>query len=270
MDESATATLTRPDVAPVLVETPARRFWRTYVTEVREEADQRAVITARTTRDTAIVLLTAAVCLTLNEYLARRDGSGLVDARTQSGQLGAWALVSVVGYVILPVLVTVFVLRRPLRDVGLRTAGIASHWPAYAVLYSLALPAIVIASFGGAFQAKYPFYDLGAGESFWPHLYVWWFLYAMQFVALEFFFRGFLLHGIAPRLGWISIFVMVVPYNMLHYGKPMPEAFVAIAGGIALGTLSLKTRSIWWGASLHISIALTMDFLALWHAGRLL
>ena len=154
---------------------------------------------------------------------------------------------SVAGYVILPVLVTVFVLRRPLRDLGLRTTGIASHWPAYAALYSLALPAIVIASFGGAFQAKYPFYDLGVGESFWPHLYVWWFLYAMQFVALEFFFRGFLLHGIAPRLGWISIFVMVVPYNMLHYGKPMPEAFVAIAGGIALGTLSLKTRSIWWG-----------------------
>ena len=41
MDESATATLTRPEVAPALVETPARRFWRTYVTDVREEADQR-------------------------------------------------------------------------------------------------------------------------------------------------------------------------------------------------------------------------------------
>ena len=70
MDESATATLTRPEVAPALVEKPARRCWRTYVTDVREEADRRAVITARTTRDTAIVLLTAAVCLTLNEYLA--------------------------------------------------------------------------------------------------------------------------------------------------------------------------------------------------------
>ena len=101
-------------------------------------------------------------------------------------------------------------------------------------------------------------------------MFVWWSLYALQFVALEFFFRGFLVHGLAPRLGWVSIFVMIVPYNMLHYGKPMPEALVAIAGGLVLGTLSLKTRSIWWGASLHIAIAITMDVCALWHAGRLL
>ena len=46
MDESATATLTRPEVAPALVETPARRFWRTYVTDVRDDADRRSVISA--------------------------------------------------------------------------------------------------------------------------------------------------------------------------------------------------------------------------------
>ena len=78
-----------------------------------------------------------------------------------------------------------------------------------------------------------------------------------------------MVHGLAPRLGWVSIFVMVVPYNMLHFGKPMPEALVAIIGGLVLGTLSLKTRSIWWGASLHIAIAITMDLCALWHEGRL-
>jgi uncharacterized protein len=78
-----------------------------------------------------------------------------------------------------------------------------------------------------------------------------------------------MVHGLAPRLGWAAIFAMVVPYNMLHYGKPMPEALAAIVGGIVLGTLSLKTRSIWWGAALHISIALTMDICALTHAGRL-
>ena len=173
-------------------------------------------------------------------------------------------------YVIGPVLVIRYVLRRPLREMGLRFRGACPHWPMYALLYSVALPVIVVASFGAAFQAKYPFYDLAPHESFWPHLWLWWFLYAAQFVALEFFFRGFLLHGLAPRLGWVSIFAMAVPYNMLHYGKPMPEALVAIAGGVILGSLSLKTRSIWWGASLHIAIALTMDALALWHAGRLL
>ena len=42
----------------------------------------------------------------------------------------------------------------------------------------------------------------------------------------------------------------------------------AIVGGLVLGTLAIRTRSIWWGAALHISIAVTMDLLALWHVGR--
>jgi hypothetical protein len=49
----------------------------------------------------------------------------------------------------------------------------------------------------------------------------------------------------------------------------MPEALAAIVGGIVLGTLSLKTRSIWLGAALHIAIAGTMDVASLWHRGLL-
>ena len=260
-----------PAARPLPPRPPAwARLRRIYVTDVRDDADVRAVTSARTDRDAAIVLVTAALCLTLSQYLAKRDGTGVVGSASQFDRLAGWALIASASYVVLPALVTVFVLRRPLRDIGLRMAGMASHWPVYALLFSIALPAVVIASFGHSFQAKYPFYDLAAGESLWPRMFVWWSLYALQFVALEFFFRGFLVHGLAPRLGWVSIFVMIVPYNMLHYGKPMPEALVAIAGGLVLGTLSLKTRSIWWGATLHIAIAITMDVCALWHAGRLL
>ena len=115
----------------------------------------------------------------------------------------------------------------------------------------------MIASFGARVPGEVPVLrPRGAASRSGRTSTCWWSLYALQFVALEFFFRGFLVHGLAPRLGWVSIFVMVVPYNMLHFGKPMPEAFVAIAGGVVLGTLSLRTRSIWWGASLHIAIAL--------------
>jgi CAAX protease family protein len=271
VDESATAVLTPPSEAPSRLRAPWYvSFWRTYVTDVRDEADARATTNARTNRDAAIVLVTAALCLTLSNYLAKRDGTGLVSSSSQFERLAGWALIASAAYVVLPALMTVFVLRRPLRDIGLRAAGIASHWRNYAFLFAIALPAIVLASYGASFQAKYPFLDFAPDQTLWPRLGVWWALYALQFVALEFFFRGFLVHGLAPRLGWLSIFAMIVPYNMLHYGKPMPEALVAILGGVVLGTLSLKTRSIWWGAALHIAIALTMDALALWHAGRLL
>jgi membrane protease YdiL (CAAX protease family) len=160
------------------------------------------------------------------------------------------------------------VLRERVRDYGLRVRGILPHVRVYAAVYAVAAPLIIAASVLPSFQDRYPFFHPAAGHSLWPYMYAWWLLYWAQFCALEFFFRGFLLYGIAPRLGWAAIFAMALPYNMLHYGKPMPEALAAIVGGIALGSLSLKTRSIWWGAAIHISIAITMDICALTHAGR--
>lgn len=115
------------------------------------------------------------------------------------------------------------------------------------------------------FQRKYPFYHLKPGEHPWPRMLIFEILYALQFVALEFFFRGFVLHGTRHRFGSGSIFVMMVPYCMIHFQKPMPETFGAIIAGIVLGFTSLKTRSIWLGASLHIAVAWSMETLALSH-----
>src|SRR5690606_8230997 len=84
-------------------------------------------------------------------------------------------------------------------------------------------------------------------------------------VSLEFFFRGFMLKALAPRLGSSAIFVMVVPYCMIHFGKAMPETLGAIVAGLVLGTLAMRTRSIWGGVLLHIAVALTMDLLAVEH-----
>jgi membrane protease YdiL (CAAX protease family) len=67
----------------------------------------------------------------------------------------------------------------------------------------------------------------------------------------------------------MAVFVMIVPYNMIHFQKPGLEALAAILGGLVLGSLSLKTRSIWWGAMLHLAVAGTMDVLSLVQRGRL-
>jgi membrane protease YdiL (CAAX protease family) len=271
--------------------TPIPNLWRTYVTDVRAEADARASTTPETDRKMALVFVTAAVALTCGNFLSdggrpewletilrsaglrgiaeRLHDGMLVSAHRDWNQLAFWAVVVITFYVLPPVLVIRFVLREHVRDYGLRVRGILPHLRTYAVLYALAAPLIVAASFTASFQEKYPFFHPAPGHSLWPYLYAWWLLYWLQFCALEFFFRGFLLHGLAPRLGWAAIFAMALPYNMLHYGKPMPEALAAIVGGIVLGSLSLKTRSVWWGAALHISIALTMDVCALTHAGRI-
>jgi hypothetical protein len=56
---------------------------------------------------------------------------------------------------------------------------------------------------------------------------------------------------------------MVVPYCMIHYGKPMAETCGAIFAGLVLGTIAMRTRSIWGGVAIHVCVALSMDGLAL-------
>ena len=171
------------------------------------------------------------------------------------------------------VLVIRFVLRDRVRDYGLRTRPASRRTGrVYAVLFAIAFPVIVIASFGRAFQAKYPFYDLGARR-----------------VALAVPLRvvgrstgcSSSRSSSSSAASWCtasrrasggsSIFVMVVPYNMLHYGKPMPEALAAIVGGIVLGTLEPEDAVDLVGrVAPHLDRGRRWTVLALWHAGRLL
>ena len=94
-------------------------------------------------------------------------------------------------------------------------------------------------------------------------------LYLMQFVAVEFFFRGFLLHGAKHRFGAWAILLPLIPYMMVHFGKPPAEAAGEVVAGLVLGFLSLRTGSILYGVVLHAGVALAMDLASLTQQGRL-
>lgn len=112
----------------------------------------------------------------------------------------------------------------------------------------------------------YPFFR-GAYRASFQEIFIWETAYLMQFVALEFFFRGFLVLGLERLMGRLAIWIAVIPYCMIHYHKPPLEAFAAIAAGIILGELSQRTRTILGGAVIHMSVAFTMDMLALGRFG---
>ena len=69
--------------------------------------------------------------------------------------------------------------------------------------------------------------------------------------------------------GYASIYVSLLPYCMIHFGKPLPEVLAALVAGLVLGHLSLASRSIWPGVALHIFAAATMDLAVLWRKGLL-
>src|SRR5678816_2857867 len=263
-------------VAALVAIALAMRYVRFPAVLRRISIDQWRAIDAETVRDpedagrasvhVLIVLITVAVALTLQEYLGGhdtyerlfpRDGTRYWELRGYAWWSG-WRLI---GYVIIPMIVLACLPGQRIRDHHLSPRGFFKHLWVYAALFAAVLPAVLLASTTTAFRHTYPFYRL-ANRSL-IDLVLWEALYALQFLSLEFFFRGFILHGLRRALGANAIFVMLVPYCMIHYGKPLPETIGAIGAGLLLGTLALRTRSIWGGVLIHVGVATTMDVLAL-------
>jgi hypothetical protein len=119
------------------------------------------------------------------------------------------------------------------------------------------------------FQRTYPFYKPAGTGSLGADF--WWFeaIYCLQFLGVELFFRGFLVLGLKRALGLSSVLVMLAPYCMIHFYKPIPEALGSIGAGLVLGLLAWRTGTIVYGWFLHYAVALSMDLLALHETGRL-
>jgi membrane protease YdiL (CAAX protease family) len=178
-----------------------------------------------------------------------------------------WAGTQILSYLVVPLIAISFIGLKP-SDIGWKFRGTAHHWKYYVTLLAIAIPFVVVASTTGEFQERYPLLEIGRGQpDAWADLRIWWIFYVLQFVAVETFFRGFLVLGLAKRFGQASILIATIPYLMIHFTKPPAEALAAIMGGIVMGVLAYRTKSVWWGIALHVSVAALMDFLSLGHKG---
>lgn len=222
------------------------------------------------------VVLVSAACLLLLEYYVIRGGfwqtiKPVAEPLFNSWQLHprlqphiAWALGCVLAYTLLPILAIKCLFRDNLDQYGLRSTGYFRHLPLYLLLVSPVLLSLLFVSKQPEFQHSYPFYIPRTASE----LMIWELAYLAQFVALEFFFRGFMVHGLRPALGGFGATVlMVLPYMMIHFAKPWVEATGAVLAGLVLGGLSLATRSIWGGVTMHGLVAVSMDLLALYQRG---
>lgn len=190
--------------------------------------------------------------------------------RNNLPQLSYWIGLLTVFYLIIPSIFIKFFLGKSLTDFGLKIQIETGFWQVLLLCFAIMVPLIFLASLTESFIHKYPFFKILNDEPYLGSaIFYWEILYIFQFFCLEFFFRGFLIQSLKPSLGFYSIFVMTVPYCMIHYGKPGAEAFAAIIAGIFLGWLAFTNNTIWLGLSLHCVVALTMDFLALYQKKQL-
>jgi membrane protease YdiL (CAAX protease family) len=261
-----------------------RRTWR--------ELDEEAFVYRRTLHERGevdyrpvLALVLGALVLTGQEYYGRfslwndhlrgwltsnfqgrPEALTIIDTYDELFGRAWWGLTRIGGYLLPLAVWPLFFRKDSLLDMGLRTRGFREHAWLYALFVTVMIPLMVIVARQPDFGAYYPIYDQ-AGRS-WFDFLCWEAIYLGQFLGLEIFFRGWWIR--ATRVfGVGAIFSMVVPYCMIHYGKPYLEADAAIIAGTVLGSLSMKTRSIWAGFLVHGTVGLLMDILALDRKHRL-
>ncbi len=137
----------------------------------------------------------------------------------------------------------------------------------YFQMLLLMLPILIAASFHPSFVRQYPMYKVTSAHIFlgvpeWVTVVIYEFAYGLDFVTVEFFFRGFLVIGMASVLGRNAVLSMAVVYCLLHFGKPAGEAISSVAGGYILGVVAFETRSILGGVIVHMGIAWMMEIIA--------
>jgi membrane protease YdiL (CAAX protease family) len=232
-----------------------------------------------------IILIYIAFGLTIVRYYGRIDTIIINSIGKHPGKLGTlfinyffspgtgefrqkiwWVGIIIIIYLVIPVLIVKLVFKHKLSDYGIRFKNIQKDYPLYIFMMLIMMPLVYFASMTVSFQQRYPIFH-PLKNSLFP-VFIWWqAAYFLQFVAVEFFFRGFILHGLKNRFGFYAIFISMIPYCMVHFGKPFGETIAAIFAGLILGTLSLKSRSIVLGIIIHYSVAITMDIFALYREG---
>lgn len=143
-------------------------------------------------------------------------------------------------------------------------------WVPWTLLF-LAFMVTVIVCYAGrqeSFIRYYPMFkrdwmDYDPARDGWLFFALYEFGYGLYFLAWEFFFRGWMLFRLEREVGANAVWIQVVPFVIMHVGKPGIELHSALLGGLVLGWLAWRSRSFWPCFWIHWGIAATMDITAM-------
>jgi membrane protease YdiL (CAAX protease family) len=199
------------------------------VTELfKEELREMASFLRRTYRE-IVIISSATLFLTIAGY----------------HPIGPPWVSSLIYFAVLPIL-TIIILRRNPLDFGLRL-GNFKVWSFYVIASLIvALPILYIASRSSLLTEYYTIRQFDVVK------------YCLETTVFlfswEFLFRGFLLFGLKEKLKESSILVQMIPFVLLHFGKPEIETISTILTGIYFGYVAYRGNSYWPAFIIHLFI----------------
>jgi uncharacterized protein len=140
-------------------------------------------------------------------------------------------------YAVFPLLVIVLVLRKNPLDFGLRL-GDWRAWGFYTIVFCIVAGIILyFSSFSQSLRAYY------LDDKF--NFVTYFFTNVVSLAAWEFIYRGFLLFGLKDKFKEGSIIIQMIPFVLMHLGKPELETVSTIITGILFGYICYRGKSYW-------------------------
>lgn len=171
-----------------------------------------------------------------------------------------WFFGDFISLFVIASLVIKFILKEKIKDFGVRWGDYKTGFLLTAIFLLVMLPLLWWTSSMPAFASKYP--HLQSAKSDWIILAVFETGMFFYMFGWEFIWRGFMLFGLEEKFGYYAVLIQMIPFVILHNGKPEIETFSAILGGIALGILAFRTRSFIYGVFVHFGIMFFIDLIS--------
>ena len=171
-----------------------------------------------------------------------------------------WFLGDFITFFVFPVFVIRFFFKEKLSSYGLQIGDYKVGLKITLIFILIMLPLVWFASSTDSFANVYP--HLSSARESWTIFLIYELGLLVYMIAWEFVWRGYMLFGLYAKFGFYSIFIQMIPFVILHNGKPMLETFGSILAGLALGILALRTKSILYCVIAHMGVMFSIDLIS--------
>jgi len=161
----------------------------------------------------------------------------------------------------IPLLIIKFLFKKKVTSYGINLNNKSTGLKIAFISIVIMFPVIWFVSSMPSFQSTYP--NCNMVRDSWTLFIIYETCLIFYMFAWEFIWRGFTLFGLEKIFGFYAIFIQMIPFTILHNGKPILETFSSILAGFFLGLLAIRTRSILYGLLIHISVMFMIDFISI-------
>ena len=237
------------------------------ISVLKKEMHDLVVIVREMDRKVIIIFLSVAILQTISWYYTSRNFFRINffpslenDPNVYLYEYLYWFVGDFFTFFILSSLIVKVILKDDLKNYGLQLGELKVGLILSFVFFLVMIPLVWFFSASPDFSAKYP--NLLSTRTNWNEFFIYESALLLYMFSWEFIWRGFMLFGLEKKFGYYSVLIQMIPFVILHNGKPVPETFGAIAGGIALGILAFRTRSIYYCVITHMGVMLSIDLIS--------